>query len=64
MVISCKRSLTALDLMAIVRELKSMRQSYLSNIYNISNSIFLFKFGGVFKGNLIFELGKRLSISS
>ncbi|MEM2137442.1 MAG: ribosome rescue protein RqcH, partial [Candidatus Methanomethylicia archaeon] len=59
-----KRSLTALDLMAIVRELKFMRQSYLSNIYNISNSIFLFKFGGVFKGNLIFELGKRLSISS
>lgn len=63
MVIYCKRSLTALDLMAIVRELNNLfGKAYVNNIYSISDSIFQFKFGG-FKCNLIFELGRRINIS-
>jgi len=62
MVIHCKKSLNALDLMAIVREFKSLHQAYISNVYQISDSIFQFKFGG-FKCNVIFELGRRINIS-
>jgi len=62
MVIHCKKSLNALDLMAIVREFKPLHQAYISNVYQISDSIFQFKFGG-FKCNVIFELGRRINIS-
>jgi predicted ribosome quality control (RQC) complex YloA/Tae2 family protein len=62
MVIHCKKSLNALDLLAIVRELKPLHQAYISNVYQISDNIFQFKFGG-FKCNVIFELGRRVNVS-
>lgn len=62
MVIYLKRSLNALDLMAIVKELSILSKAYISNIYGISESIFLFKFGGV-KCSLIYEFGRRINIT-
>jgi len=62
MVIYFKRSLNNLDLMAIVKELQKLSKAYINNIYGISESMFLFKFGGV-KCNLIFEVGRRINIS-
>ncbi|MEM1549398.1 MAG: ribosome rescue protein RqcH [Candidatus Methanomethylicia archaeon] len=63
MVIYLKRSLNALDLMAIVRELNTLsKTAYINNIYGISENIFLFKFGGV-KCSLVYEFGRRINIT-
>lgn len=64
--VSLKLSLTSIDLLAILRELKSnLISTRIDNIYNLDNWGFIFRLHSA-KGNLdlLVELGKRLNITT
>ncbi|MCS7097885.1 MAG: NFACT family protein [Candidatus Methanomethyliaceae archaeon] len=61
-----KLCLTSIDLLAIVRELKSLLiNARMENIYNLDNLAFIFRFH-TSMGNMdvIFELGRRVNITN
>ena len=59
-----KSSLNVLDLMCILKEIsKFIGNSYLNNVYQLSNSFFIFRFRGALRGDLVFEAGKRLNLT-